>query len=410
MDEAMHDLSFITTGRMAVVTLISPTRTMRFERRGKRPGGAKSQELQLKLFSKLPNHSGCARFMTPKTPPQRVTLRDIAERAGCHFATVSLALRNRPEIPEATRLRIRALAAKLGYRPDPLLASLASYRHRRGATRYRATLAWVTNFPSRNGWQAEEIFREYFAGAHARALELGFSLQEFWLREPAMTPARASQILAARGIEGLVMAPQPTPAEKVWLEWEKFSAVTIGYSMTSPTLHMVCPNQYRCIKLAMDQLVQRGYRRIGLVMLKASDTRVDHNWLAGYLVAQLALPARCRLAPLFLPHWDVTAFSAWLQKTCPEAIISKCAEALPSLARLGIRVPEELGVAMLTKVKATRDVSGMNESPEEVGAAAIDYLVGMIQQGERGVPAKPRRVLIEGEWIDGRTVRSTGGE
>jgi LacI family transcriptional regulator len=221
-----------------------------------------------------------------------------------------------------------------------------------------------------------------------------------------MTPARASQILAARGIEGLVIAPQPEPAATLTLDWARFSAVVIGYSVASPVLHMVCPNQYRSMMLAMDRLRSRDYRRIGLVMLRASDERVDHNWLAGYLVAQQALAARDRLPPLFLEAWDEAAFAAWLHEHRPDALVSKCAEALPALRRLGRRLPRDLGAAFLTRVKASRDLSGVNESPLEVGAAAVDYLAGMLHRNERGVPDHPRRLLIEGKWFDGRTVRA----
>jgi DNA-binding LacI/PurR family transcriptional regulator len=339
-------------------------------------------------------------------PQPRITLRDIARRAGCHFSTVSLALRGRPGLPEATRSRIRQAAEELGYRPDPMLASLAGYRHERKAGRYRATLAWVTNFPTRDGWRDVEIYAEYFAGARERAQNLGFALREFWLRQDAMTPARASQILSARGIDGLVIAPQPTPAVSLALEWARFSSVTIGYSLASPALHMVCPNQYRCIKLAMEQLRRRDYRRIGLVMLGASDERVDNNWLAGYLIAQRSLAAADRIAPLLLDRWDEAEFARWLQRARPDAIVSKCAEALPALRRLGHRLPETLGAAFLTGVKATRETSGVSEAPLEVGAAAIDYVAGMVHRAERGVPDLPRRLLIDGQWFDGRTVRA----
>jgi LacI family transcriptional regulator len=342
---------------------------------------------------------------TPSVP--RVTLRDIARRAGCHFSTVSLALRNRPGLPAATCARVRRVAEEMGYRPDPLLAALAVYR-RNPAGKYRATLAWVTNFPTRAGWREEEIYREYFQGAREQAQALGFRLQEFWRREPGLTAERASRILAARGIEGLVIAPQPTPAETVTLEWERFSAVTIGYSVVAPALHMVGPNQYRCIKLAVEQLAARGYRRIGLVMRRASDQRVDHNWLAGYLVGQQGLARRDRLSPLFLPEWREAEFAAWLARRRPDAIVSKCAEVGPALKKLGVRVPRELGLAMLTQVKPGRGLAGVNESPLDVGAAAVDYVAGMLQRNERGVPAVPRRVLIEGRWIDGATVRAAG--
>jgi LacI family transcriptional regulator len=336
---------------------------------------------------------------------KRITLRDVAQRAGVHYSTVSLALRNRGALPAATRQKVRRAAEELGYRPDPMLASLSSYR-REPAERYRATLAWVTNFPTRTGWRDEEIYLEYFTGARQRAQALGFKLQEFWLREPAMTPARAAQILAARGIRGLLIAPQPAPATVLALDWAGFSAVVIGYSVASPALHMVGPNQYRCMTLLLDQLRRRAYRRIGLVMLRASDERVDRNWHAGFLVGQQRLAVRDRLPPLFLDTWDEAAFAAWLRRHRPDAIVSKCAEALPALHRLGYRLPRDLGAAFLTRVKPSRELSGVNESPLDVGAAAVDYLAGMLHRDERGVPELPRRLLIEGQWIDGRTVRA----
>jgi LacI family transcriptional regulator len=59
---------------------------------------------------------------------RRVTLRDIAKAAGVSHVTVSLALRNQAQIPTATRNRIRSLADKMGYVPDPALGRLNAYR------------------------------------------------------------------------------------------------------------------------------------------------------------------------------------------------------------------------------------------------------------------------------------------
>ena len=42
------------------------------------------------------------------------TLADIADQAGVHVTTVSLALRDHPSIPPATRARIRAVAREFG--------------------------------------------------------------------------------------------------------------------------------------------------------------------------------------------------------------------------------------------------------------------------------------------------------
>jgi DNA-binding LacI/PurR family transcriptional regulator len=55
---------------------------------------------------------------------RRITLKDIALKAEVTVACVSLALRDSPQIAAATKVRIRDLAEKLGYRPDPALAAL----------------------------------------------------------------------------------------------------------------------------------------------------------------------------------------------------------------------------------------------------------------------------------------------
>lgn len=339
-------------------------------------------------------------------PPavRRITLRDIARRAGVHFTTVSLALRNHPRLPRETCEEIQRVAREMGYVPDPMLASLASYRNALRPAGYQATLAWVTSHPTRQGWRDWPIFCEHFAGAEARAAALGYRLEEFWLGEPGMRGDRAGQILQSRGITGLIIAPQPRAGAEVDLPWEKFSAITIGYSLARPQLHMACAHQYRCIRLALHELAGRGYCRPGMVMLRSSDDRVDHNWLAGLLVQQFAAPA-ATVPPLLLERWDEAAFARWLARHRPDALVSKCVEVEAALRALGRRVPRDLGVAFLTDTHPGDKHSGVDENPRQVGAAAVDFLVGMLHRNERGVPEHPHRLLIEGTWIEGRTVR-----
>lgn len=59
------------------------------------------------------------------TPPrgtgrgQRVTIADIARRAGVTFAAVSLAVNGRPGVSDATRERIMQIARELRWEPSP---------------------------------------------------------------------------------------------------------------------------------------------------------------------------------------------------------------------------------------------------------------------------------------------------
>ena len=61
-------------------------------------------------------------------PFPRITMKDVALKIGVHTTTVSLALRNSPQLPLATRERIQTVARKMGYRQDPMLTALVAYR------------------------------------------------------------------------------------------------------------------------------------------------------------------------------------------------------------------------------------------------------------------------------------------
>ncbi|MEV6108015.1 LacI family DNA-binding transcriptional regulator [Streptomyces sp. NPDC051940] len=58
----------------------------------------------------------------PRSGPP--TVRDVAERAGVSAMTVSRALRDDAKVSAATRERVRAAAAELGYRPNEMARSL----------------------------------------------------------------------------------------------------------------------------------------------------------------------------------------------------------------------------------------------------------------------------------------------
>jgi hypothetical protein len=47
--------------------------------------------------------------------------------------------------------------------------------------------------------------------------------------------------------------------------------------------------------------------------------------------------------------------------------------------------------------------AGRDETGFLTGVVAVDFLVGMIHRGERGVPKVPYEVLIEGSWGDGHS-------
>ncbi|MFO1448968.1 MAG: LacI family DNA-binding transcriptional regulator [Opitutaceae bacterium] len=344
----------------------------------------------------------------PVPLPRRVTQRVLAQLAAVSHTTVSLALRGHASIPEVTRTRIQSLAKKHGYRPDPMLSALNAYRVEMTPAHFHGTIAWITAFPEASSWRRMIQAEGYFDGARARAAELGYELAEFWATEPGLSASRLTDILLARGIQGLIIAPLPQAQGALALQWEHFAAVALGYTLARPQIHMVMNHQFRNMKRLVQRLHDEGHQRIGFAMPVANDERVDHNYLGGYWVAQHDLPATIeRLPPLLAQTLDAPTFLTWFRRQRPDVVIVAARQAYEVIGWLknsGIRVPADVGVAVAAIPYRDTTIGGIDENVRGVGAMTVDTLVGMLHRSERGIPATPWRILADGTWSPGKTI------
>lgn len=336
---------------------------------------------------------------------ERVPLRAIAEQAGVSRMTVSRALRHDPAIPSVTARRIREIAQRLGYRPDPALTRLMTALRERRRAGAPSVLAYLTAHEERGGWRWHPSQRLCFEGAARRATELGYKLEEFWAGEPGMTNARLSQIIWARGIEGVIVAPLPAPRPAFPdFDWTLFSGVEIGYSLAQPALHRVCSHHVQGILLLAEKLRAAGYRRVGLALSRELDERVHHHWRAGYLAAQSLGGGEADL--MFVAEdWNRAAFARWLQARQPDALVTIGPQVGAWLEALGLRVPHDLGLAHVDVALGGPDATGIDQNIGLIGSAAVDLASSLIHHQERGVPAVPRVTMIEGTFVPGRTAR-----
>lgn len=339
---------------------------------------------------------------------RQVTLREVAAKAGVSIMTASRALRNQANVMPGTKANVQRAAAMLNYRPNPLVSALMSYRRASRIIRDTVTIAFITSFSRRDGWKELKINHDFFEGAVRACARHGYKLEEFWLREPEMTGRRLSSILYSRNINGLLIAPLPVALGHMRLEWATFSAVALGYSLASPRLHRAVNHQFRSIRMALRQLRKMGYQRAGLALRASIDERVEHHYTGGFLAEQQRIPAANRVPPLVLADrdWNQQAFTRWFEAHRPEVVVSHHEEVLGWLAALGAEVPEEVGYIHLNCPDVSGRLAGIYQNGPEVGTAAADFLVAMLQRNERGIPALPHSILVEGTWVNGATLPS----
>lgn len=335
------------------------------------------------------------------------------------ISAVSLALRDSPKLPPATRKQLQAIAAKMGYRPDPFLSALVAYRTTNSPVIRYGVLAWVDVWPDTT---VRERFPGLWAGASKRAESMGWQLEEFRMADHGGTAGKFSKILRARGIEGALVAPMPGQSGELALNWPWFSAVTVGHTLTSPRLHRVTPHQMYNMQLLMRELYALGYRRPGLVIEQLVNERTHHYWTSAFLDAQMVLPKADRIPYLVRENTDLSTVSAWRTRHQPDVIIAtRPLDAIAAVEAAGLRVPDDIGVATPAFLaenwkpdstgsnRAGITVAGIDEHFEAVGAAAIESIVAMINRHDPGVPLSPKHILIEGNWNPGQTVRRMRG-
>jgi len=343
-------------------------------------------------------------------------MEDIARRAGVSTATVSMSLRNQPGIGTATRDRITALAQRLGYRPNPYVSALMRSRRQGRAHTNRPVVALVNGLERPDAWRTSpsDMRRRIREGALERAAELGYQGQEFWLHLDGMSAERFSEMLHARGIQGLLLGPRADDAPPPVLRWDYFSTVSLSVPWQTLTLHAVCNDHYFSSLRAVRECHRLGYRRPAVLLRQLDREYFQGRWEAGFFTGQQTLPGIIPTRPLFIDVADNSSklptaeFDSWLKTERPDVIImsSLGIQAVEqALLRLGRRVPRDIGLVGLSCPELGHRVSGIYQNGRLIGATAMDILISHVERHEKGLPAQAVTTMVESLWNPGETLR-----
>ncbi|OLP62438.1 LacI family transcriptional regulator [Xaviernesmea oryzae] len=312
-------------------------------------------------------------------PPRRRTIRDVAKAAGVSISTASNALNGIGRTNPETREKVRRIAEQIGFRPNALARSLLTKRSHSIGIITNDTYGRLT-LPMTAG--VSEALVDHGVSAFLCATNNDPRLAQLHL-----------EALLDKQVDGIIFtatrADLTPPIDLTRLAIPVVYAFAIG----PPTAPTFIPDDAQGARLAVQHLLDRGYRRI-----------LHITGLEDYLAAQLRAEtyrdlAGAELDVLFgewTEEWGHEAVRLVMERggDLPEAIFCGSDEiargVIDALRDRGLKVPEDVAVvgfdnwrviATQTRPPLTTIDMELKELGRRAGLAMLDLT--------RGLPVEP---------------------
>jgi len=314
---------------------------------------------------------------------EAITIKDIARALGLSTSTVSRALRDSYEISAETRKLVLEYAEKLNYRPNPIAQSLKEKRSR--------SIGIVVCEIANN------FFSQVINGIESVAYKKGYYViisqsHESFEREVANT-----QYLASRSVDGLLvsLSTETTDLSHLRKLHDKGLPIVFFDRITEEmATHKVIANNFNGAYQATDHLIRSGFRRIAHLTI-SSHLSITKERLAGYKAALAdhripfddSLVKYCRYSGLIVRETEEALESLLSLKDKPDAIVTASDKlstgCLAALARMNVKVPDEMGIVGFTNSPVTDifrpALTCIRQPAFEMGHVAMELLIQLIE-------------------------------
>jgi len=329
-----------------------------------------------------------------------LNIRELARLAGVSHGAASLALRGRPGVSAETRERVVRLAAQHGYRPNPMVTALMTQVGARQRRRVKSIIGLLSTMDM-DHYPLHSNPRLFHEGINRAAHGAGYAVELFTFeRFDAKVPL--ARMLKARCVQGLILDHMRDEFERLELDRSRFAFVALGVPMRNREVDFVCNDHGHTVRLTIQNLWRLGYRRLGLALDGRRPEHEESAILAAFLEWQYR-QAGGKVIPLHTRNWSPSVLLAWYAREKPDAIISGDHLILDWLKKAKVDVPRDVAFAHLDLDLRWKGIAGVNECNDEVGAAAMDLLISLLNGNRFGLPEHPRTVKLQGSWIDGST-------
>lgn len=317
----------------------------------------------------------------------RVTSREVAQRAGVSQATVSRVLNNSNAVREETRQRVLRAIRELGYTPDEVARSMVLRR--------TYTLGLVVADLS------NPFYGETAKAIVNTARDLGYHVILGNTDNKALTQREYIRLLIKRRVDGIIFASvRRHDRDVAKLIKAGFPCIMYNRRLSQEYGHFIVLDNFRGAYEATTFLLGLGHRRIAFIA-GPPQFSTAYERLKGYLAAlkDYGIPADhdlVRQGMFDRSRARRQAKSLLSMKPPPTAIFAgndiMALGALEAAVGLGLRVPEDVSIVGFDDIDMasheTIQLTTVTQKKYEMGALAVRKLVDIIEGR-----------VVKGEWV-----------
>ena len=275
----------------------------------------------------------------------RTSLKDLARELGVSIATVSRALRSSPEIGAEMQEKVKDLAKRLNYRPNPFAQSLRK------------------EAPRMIGVVVPNLVTHYYAavldGIEEEARKAGYSVISANTHEQSEAEVKAIDNFISLHVEGIIACLSQNTTD--YSHFEEISEMGIPLVFFGRTC---LPEKFSCVTAngdiaaqeATQHLIDTGSRRIAFIggpnhldMVK----RRKHGYLEALKENRIPIDRSLVVCEKIDYQWALEASMQLLQREDrPDAILAFndiiTFAAFTAIKQIGLRIPEDVALIGFT--------------------------------------------------------------
>ncbi len=206
---------------------------------------------------------------------RNVTLKDIAQRVGVSYQTVSKVLHGQMQVSNEVQERIFAAVKEMGYRPN------AAARNLRTQSSHMLGYSWQPN----RHYYFNPVLEEFQQSIVETAKELGYHILLFPHHEGDMLLQSYQELVFTGRVDGFILSGMETEDRRVPL-LQQLDVPLVGFGRTKSEMPFpyVDVDGQAGIYQAVQHLLEKGHCRIA-VLAWPEASRVGTERLSGYFQA-----------------------------------------------------------------------------------------------------------------------------